>query len=116
MIDLSDGLATDGSHLGRRSRAHLRVRLADLPLEAAVADVGAELGVAPWQLAAGAGEDYELCFCASAADRARVQDALARAGGAGVSWIGEVDEGPPGLSLLDERGEEVPLSGFEHRW
>src|SRR5207244_2557858 len=48
--------------------------------------------------------------------RARVQDALGRAGGASVSWIGEVAEGPPGLSLLDERGEEVPLGGFEHRW
>jgi len=116
MIDLSDGLATDGAHLGRCSGARLRVRLADLPLEAGVAEVSAELGLAPWQLAAGAGEDYELCFCASSAERARVQDALGRAGGASVSWIGEVAEGPPGLSLLDERGEEVPLGGFEHRW
>jgi thiamine monophosphate kinase len=72
--------------------------------------------MAPWQLAASAGEDYELLFCVPSADRARVEDALGRAGGAGVSWIGEVAAGPPGLSLLDERGEEVALGGFEHRW
>jgi hypothetical protein len=37
-------------------------------------------------------------------------------GGAGVSWIGEVVEGPPGVTLLGERGEGVRLQGFEHRW
>src|SRR6202011_891549 len=46
------------------------------------------------------------------ADRERVEDALGRVGGASVSWIGEVAAGPPGLSLLDERGEEVALGGF----
>jgi thiamine-monophosphate kinase len=116
MIDLSDGLATDAGHIGRASGAHLRVSLAALPLEAGVAEVAGELGLPAWQLAASAGEDYELCFCVAAAARAGVQDALARVGGAPVSWIGEVTQGPPGVSLLDEHGAEVALSGFEHRW
>jgi thiamine-monophosphate kinase len=116
MIDLSDGLATDAGHIGRASGAHLRVSLAALPLEAGVAEIAGELGLPAWQLAASAGEDYELCFCVPAAARTSVQDALAGVGGAPVSWIGEVTEGPPGVSLLDEHGEEVPLSGFEHRW
>jgi thiamine-monophosphate kinase len=116
MIDLSDGLASDAEQIARASGVRVAVELMSLPLEAGVAEVCAELGVPPWQLAAAAGEDYELCFCCPPAGRARVQEELAARGGAGVSWIGRVLEGAPGLSLLGERGQEVRLHGFEHRW
>jgi thiamine-monophosphate kinase len=116
MIDLSDGLASDAEQIARASGVRVAVELMALPLEAGVAEVCAELGVPSWQLAASAGEDYELCFCCPSASRARVQEELAAPGGVGVTWIGRVLEGPPGLSLLGERGQEVRLHGFEHRW
>jgi thiamine monophosphate kinase len=81
-----------------------------------VADVCAELRLPAWELAAGAGEDYELCFCAAPLRRVQVEQAIREVGGAPITWIGEVLEGPAGVSLLDERGDEVQLSGFEHRW
>jgi thiamine-monophosphate kinase len=116
MIDLSDGLAADAGHIGRSSGAHLRLRLATLPLEDGVQEIAAELDVPAWRLAAGAGDDYELCFCASPGDRARVEEAVGAQGDVEVSWIGEVIAGAPGATLSDERGDDVRVEGFEHRW
>ncbi|HEV7529540.1 MAG TPA: thiamine-phosphate kinase [Solirubrobacteraceae bacterium] len=116
MVDLSDGIATDAAHIARASAAALRIELARLPLEDGVEQVCAELGLPAWQLAATGGEDYELCFCVARERRAHVEQAVAACGGVGVTWIGDVADGAPGLSLLGERGNEARLGGFEHRW
>ncbi len=116
MIDLSDGLAADAAHIARAGGVRLRVELDRLPLQPGVEEVCAELSLDPRELAADAGEDYELCFCAAPQSRARIEAAVPASAGVGITWIGEVVDGPPGLSLLRERGDEARLGGFEHRW
>jgi thiamine-monophosphate kinase len=115
MIDLSDGIATDAAHIARASGVELRVELSSLPLAEGLTELCAELGESPRRLAAGSGEDYELCFCAPPDARARVEEAVAALGEVDVTWVGEVAEGA-GTLLLVERGQQVGLEGFEHRW
>ncbi len=67
LIHISDGIASDAGHIGRASGLLLALELRALPLADGVAEVCTELGVDPWEMAACAGEDYELCFCAAPA-------------------------------------------------
>ena len=122
MLDISDGIATDAAHLAAASGVELELELERLPLAPGVAAAATALGLNPAHLAACGGEDYELCFTASPASCAGIEDALATASVPGpaatvpVTWIGVVRaaSGPPGASFYGPAGELRDLAGYEH--
>jgi thiamine monophosphate kinase len=85
------------------------VRISNPDLPEGMREAAAELGRDPLELAAGAGEDFELLFTAPPDKR----DQIEQAAGLPVTWIGEVREGS-GLRLLAAGGRALDISGYEH--
>ncbi len=111
-VDISDGLVADAGHLSARSAVALRIAAECLPVSQALASVG---GAAARDYALSGGDDYELLFTApaSAGDQVR---AVAHAAATPVTRIGEVVEGPAGVSVHDANGRRLAIhrTGYRH--
>jgi thiamine-monophosphate kinase len=68
-----------------------------------VADVAAQLGVEPWELAATGGEDFELCACVPSGVQMP-----------GALHVGRVVVGDAGVTF-SAGGAARALRGYEHR-
>lgn len=109
MLDLSDGLAGDATHLASASKVALTINLERLPVHPGVSQGGAR---APALVAAEGGEDYELLVALPPSfGDAGAARCLAETG-VTLSRVGQVAAGE-GVRLL-HHDEPVLLRGFDH--
>ncbi|MEO0459693.1 MAG: thiamine-phosphate kinase [Myxococcota bacterium] len=108
--DTSDGLARDVMLLPRPGLGAC-VDVNKIPMAQDIRPIAEEMGVAPWELALGGGEDFELAL---AVDPDRLAEVRVLGGEARVrlSVIGEVVE-RPGLQLIGAPAG-YSGSGFDH--
>lgn len=110
-IDISDGLIGDLGHILKRSGVGASLVVDALPAGPMLArqpmDVRRRFGLA-------GGDDYELCFTASPAQRDAVLAAADRAS-TSVTRVGTI-EAEHGLRLLDTQGAalDLTLNSFDH--
>ena len=112
-LDISDGVIADVKHIGERSQVAIDIDVEKLPLSAELLAFCDGDRQQAQQLALTSGEEYELCFTASKANRDALEIALAHTN-VKYSCIGEVTAGR-GLSLL-QLGKPLnwKLSGWDH--
>ena len=107
MLDLSDGLASDARRLAEASGVTLALDAAALPLAPETREVAKALGRDPLELAATGGEDYELCAVLPPGRRAEGE-------AAGLTWVGEVLEGPADVTWKSAAPGAERWRGWEH--
>jgi thiamine-monophosphate kinase len=114
MIDVSDGLSTDLTHLLDESRCGAILRAGAIPLAAAARLLAGELQAEPLSLALHGGEEYELLFTARPEDQERIAE-LSDESNVPIAAIGEIIAGD-GVQLERDGGREILRpSGYEHR-
>ncbi|MBI4653782.1 MAG: thiamine-phosphate kinase [Nitrospirae bacterium] len=102
MIDISDGLLIDLSHICDESNVGARIYMDKIPLSRGLVETTKKLGMDPMNFALKGGEDYALLFTAKPDIKTT------------AFKIGEII--PKGRFIVDTNGREKPLKpeGYEH--
>jgi thiamine-monophosphate kinase len=114
MMDLSDGLGADLPKLCRASNVGALIYSDELPISADLNDAANMLGMNPFELSAGGGEDFELLMAVYPEDADMVKEAIESQTRSRVTRIGEIVEGDS-IHVVSPDGGLKPLSrGWEH--
>jgi thiamine-monophosphate kinase len=112
MIDLSDGLGGDATHLSTASAVALEIDTARLPVAAGVSEVATSAGTSALELAVAGGEDYELLVTLPESAVQAAREALAEER-LDLTEVGRVHSGD-GIRLSEPDGSIRDPAGFDH--
>ncbi|MEX0928620.1 MAG: thiamine-phosphate kinase [Balneolales bacterium] len=115
MIDISDGLASDASHIAKASALSLLIETERLPVSGSLKAVSKRHGWNIQQLAVSAGEDYVLLCTVDPSMIQRTQETYYEKFGSRLFDIGKVKKGRPGAGFLHKGRKISPgPGGFNH--
>ena len=103
MMDISDGVASDLTHILKASSVGARIHETLLPLSAPMLEVCRHYGWDSTSLALCGGEDYELLFTVPLSEYDKVK------GLEGIHVIGHVTDASEGARLVTRDGAEIEL-------
>jgi thiamine-monophosphate kinase len=115
MIDVSDGLLIDTTHLLKESGVGARIWEDRIPLSSSYQKWIYSYSKNPYQIALAGGEDYELLFTSWPKARKKISS-LAHSLNIPMTWIGEILPQEKGFHIIRRDGKEYTPSrlGFEH--
>jgi thiamine-monophosphate kinase len=112
MIDISDGLSSDLTHLCHESRVGATIDARRIPIDPNVTRLCESLRLNPLQAALNGGEDFELLFTIHPRDLARLPISV---GGVTATYIGDVTRERAGVVLRTGKTfRSLKPGGFEH--
>ncbi|HYO90394.1 MAG TPA: thiamine-phosphate kinase [Pyrinomonadaceae bacterium] len=112
MIDISDGLSSDLSHLCRESRIGASVDARRIPIDPCATRLSDALRLNPLEAVLSGGEDFELLFTIHPRDLPRLPKSI---GGVPATYIGDVTDERDGILLRRGRSfRRLNARGFTH--
>lgn len=112
MIDISDGLSSDLTHLCDESDVGALVEASRLPIDEVVSEVCGRRALDPLMLALHGGEDFELLFTVSPE---KVRGLPTRVDGVSITRIGEIKTADEGVRISEgSRVWKLEPGGWEH--
>lgn len=116
MQDISDGIATDLSHICTASKVAAVIEAGALPADEQLVEVCARLQLDPASFQVRGGEDYELLFTVRKGHERQLTERIRANCGTKIFRIGTIIAGE-GVTMLSPSGAETSITyqGYEHR-
>ena len=115
-IDISDGLSSEIRHLCEESGVGAEIHEEAIPYSASLIHYCDERHLDPLAFALDGGEDYELLFTVPLSVISQVIQKVPGETGTSLKSIGRMLPKSKGVTLINRKGERVPLEpgGFDH--